>query len=225
MSDPESAQMTDLAWETKVWDAVAAAGFSGPTYDVLIDGLVRYGLLTLRGLVRSGRIFQVVTEVVGRRVYAPTRGWSVEVGDDIAVSALVKSLNQFHKKAREGQGWSPQYNVAITTFFFRMCAFEFRNEFVRWLPKRDSPEVSCDPTGLPEFAMPDPINVLMLADQIARCLPCLTPEQRQAILMLADGCSIQEIAAHMAKTARAVEGLIYRARVRLNALSGGEFDG
>lgn len=121
---------------------------------------------------------------------------------------------RLRRDAMAGRGWSMDGGASLTTYYIGLCLDEFRNEFVRWLRKaRREVADPRDPAELPDLAdQTDLEDAVAVADELRRCLARLSPKRRTALLLQALGLRHDEIGQRMGVSARAVEGLIRRAR-------------
>jgi RNA polymerase sigma-70 factor (ECF subfamily) len=212
----QGADPVQLAWDRKIWEAVAAANFSGPLYDRLIDQMIRYSLPKMRAVIRSGRIFVLCYQRNGQiKLSAPSR-WTGHDHEDLALKAVAEAARRFQRTARTGQGWSPSGGASLATFFMGMCIDEFPNQFHAWLDTRKRLEHETPVSEPIQLAGPAPDDAELARETLREALRPLTPAQQKAIYLQAQGYSHKEIATMISLTPRAVEGLIHRGRQRLN---------
>jgi len=133
-NDPadQRADLVQLAWDQKAWEAVSAAGFSGPLYDRLVDRMIRYALPRIRAVIRCQQIFIWCHERNHKiKLSAPSR-WTDADQEDLAVRSVAKAAERFDRTAGTRRGWSPSGGATLATFFTGMCIDEFPNQFRSW---------------------------------------------------------------------------------------------
>jgi DNA-directed RNA polymerase specialized sigma24 family protein len=205
--------------------ALAACGFSGPLYDRFRDELARYGISVLCGWMRSGYVFHLAAQRgVGLH---PTEQELDEFQRDrdtcqeLAIMTVAVALRRFRQQALVEGGWRPDGGASLTTYFMGACLSAFPNEFRRHrLDRRRRQDI-----GVAELEVtarrldeePDPADVTAGNMQVRHVLARADPRTRAIVALWLDGYHHDEIAEMTGeKSARAVEGVLYRWRVKEN---------
>ncbi|GIF52469.1 DNA-directed RNA polymerase specialized sigma24 family protein [Asanoa ferruginea] len=205
-----------LAIDRKLWSIVTESGFTGPAWDRLLDLVVGVAVGRLRRELRTEQIFRWCAER-GRFLYAP-EGWSRADQEDMAQTAIAKALQVFVERCSEGERWDPDRGTTLSDYFMGLCRYEFANIFRQWLTQHRKDRVCLPMDDTDQVAHGhDPARVALARSVLnnIRETSALTFPQRQALFGYAYGLSHQEIAHALHTSAKAVEGLIYRARQQL----------
>ena len=219
-----------IAADRELVDVLAAGGFAGPLFDRFRDELARYAASVLAGWMYSGYVFRLAA---GRGLAVqPTAAELDELHRDVdlrqglAVMVVAVALPAFREHALAGGGWRADGGASLTTYFLGACLTAFPNEFrkhrsqkQRWRAQDTAGQKT---TASRAAASDDPADLvagtLRVRDDLAR----MDPRTRAIVALRMDGYRQEEIAEMLGETSvRAVEGVLYRWRVR-QARQGGE---
>jgi Sigma-70, region 4 len=221
-------QVRRRAADAELFDAVAAAGFSGKRWQGLSDDLGRYALAVIDAWLDTGYVFSKAANV--GRPLMPTESERLQLRSDVdlrqqlANGVVGAALVQFRDQALSGTGWRPDGGANLTTYLIGGCVLLFNNEFRLWrgsekrwrINESTAPEDLVDAenggvglrrTGL--FAAPAQSTVD--GDELARALAALKPREKAIVQLYVEKYSYDEIAEITGTTtARGVEGVLYR---------------
>jgi DNA-directed RNA polymerase specialized sigma24 family protein len=128
--------------DQKLYDELAARGFTGTKYEMFRGELVAYALPVLRSWLRRGLIFiysakrgRPVTCIELDRMHLAE---NIDERMGLAGEIAANALNLFHKYALvEGQ-WSVEGGATLKTYFIGACLNAFPNVFRKWRTDRES---------------------------------------------------------------------------------------
>jgi hypothetical protein len=209
--------------DQRIVQLLAENSFAGTQYDRFVDELARYGISVLRAWMHSGFIFKLVAKrgfgLNPHELELEELNLNSDLREELATMTVARALPRFRQQAFIEGGWRFDGGASITTYFMGACAYDFPNEFRRW---RTSEEKQSRAMRRQKEVHEDPIRVLSVADEVLGNLRVILdlediddPRTQTAVAMVIDGYSQEEIRDVLdAKTARAVEGLIYRWRTK-----------
>jgi hypothetical protein len=218
-----------LAADRKLVDVLAAGGFAGPRFDRFRDELARYAVSVLSGWMYSGYVFQLAA---GRGlVLRPTATEldqlhrDADLRQELAVMVVAVALPAFRAHALVGGGWRADGGASLTTYFLGACLTVFPNEFrkyrsqrQRWQAQDDSGQKAAASRA---GAASDPADLIAGTMRVRADLARMDPRTRAIVALRIDGYRQEEIAEMLGETSvRAVEGVLYRWRVKQAQLGG-----
>jgi hypothetical protein len=212
-----------IAADRKLVDVFAAGGFAGPRFDRFRDELARYAVSVLSGWMYSGYVFQLAA---GRGF--PLRPTAAELDElhrdadlrqELALIVVAAALPAFREHALVGGGWRADGGASLTTYFLGACLTVFPNEFrkhrserQRWRAQDASDQKAAASRAA---ASGDPADLVAGTMRVREDLARMDPRTRAIVALRMDGYRQEEIAEMLGETSvRAVEGVLYRWRVR-----------
>lgn len=215
------------AADQELRDELARDDFSGRLYRRFEEELSRYGIAVLRAWMHSGYVFRLVASRGFALYPSETELGQLhrehEARDELAGMTVAVALPRFREQALIRGGWTYEGGASLPTYFMGACLYVFPNEFRRrrvqeekWR-RQDQREPGAmmpgeDPSSDPAVQVTGNLHVaerIAAADERARAIVALT----------IDGYSQEEIAELTGKrSARAVEGVLYRWRTREKGL-------
>lgn len=222
-------QVRKRAADAKLFEAVAAAKFTGKRWQGLSDDLGSYALAVIDAWLNTGYIFAKAAKR-GRPI-GPTETERLQLQSDsrlrqqLANGVVGAALVEFRDRGLNETGWRPDGGASLTTYLIGGCVLVFNNEFRMWQSseKRWRINESTAPeellflenggtdhrrTGL--FAAP--AKATTDGDELARALAVLKPRERAIVQLFVEKYSYEEIAEITGTTVRGVEGVLYRLR-------------
>ena len=222
-----------LSTDRKLVDALAEVGFAGPRFDRFRDELARYALSVLSGWMYSGYVFQLTA----RRGFAlwPTAAeldelhYDADLRLELAVMVVAVALPAFREHALVAGGWRADGGASLTTYFMGACLTVFPNEFrkyrtekQRWRAQDATGQNAAAPSAAADG---DPADLVAGTMRVQEDLARMDPRTRAIVALRMDGYRQEEIAEMLGETSvRAVEGVLYRWRVRQVRLGSGGGD-
>lgn len=212
-----------IAADRRLVDALAAAGFAGPRFDRFRDELARYAVSVLCGWIYSGYVFQLAAE--RGFVVRPTAAEldvlhrDADLRQELAVMVVAVALPAFREQALVGGGWRADRGASLTTYFLGACLIAFPNEFRKHRSQRQRwrAQDAAHPTAAASCAAAsgDPASLVAGTMRVREDLAQMDPRTRAIVALRMDGYRQEEIAEMLGETsARAVEGVLYRWRVK-----------
>lgn len=220
-------QVRQRAADAKLFEAVAAAKFTGKRWQGLSDDLGGYALAVTDAWLNTGYIFAKTTKM-GRPV-VPTETERRQLQSDsglrhqLANGLVGAALVQFRDRALKDTGWRPDGGASLTTYLIGGCVLLFNNEFRRWraserrwqINESAAPEdllvLENGGTGLRRTGLfAAPAKATTDGDELARALAVLKPRERTIVQLFVEKYSYEEIAEITGTTVRGVEGVLYR---------------
>lgn len=221
-AEPDGGQ-GQVAGDRKLVEVLATCGFAGPGFDRFRDELARYAVSVLSAWMYSGYVFQLAA----RRGFAlrPTAAELDElhrdssVRQELAVMIVAVALPAFREHALVGGGWRANGGASLTTYFLGACLTVFPNEFrkhrsqrQRWQAQDASGQKAA---GSRPAAIGDPADLIAGTMRVREDLAHMDPRTRAIVALRMDGYREEEIAELLGEASvRAVEGVLYRLRVR-----------
>jgi hypothetical protein len=199
---------------------LAADGFRGPRYEQFESVLIRYGVGTLKGWMRTGYVFAVTAS----RGYplAPTEAELRVVREDedlrngLAWMTVAIALPRFTDRALRSGGWTVHGGAGLTTYFMGFTIPVFANEFRHFRRERQQARRQDAAAALLEEIRPpaeDPAAIVAAHDKARQDLDRLAPKVARIVELHVAGYEHDEIARRLPElTSRAVEGVLYRWR-------------
>jgi DNA-directed RNA polymerase specialized sigma24 family protein len=217
--------------DQKLVRLLAQDGFKGPRYDRFEEKLARYGISVLRAWMHSGFIFRLVAERgLGLRPHErelEELGSNSDLREELATMTVACALVRFRQRALVEEGWMFEGGASITTYFMGACVYEFPNEFRRY---RASEQRHRRALQRQQEMYESPVSPLSTADEVLgpqRVRDTLKeisdPRTRAALALALDGYTHEEIQELLDATSiRAIEGLLYRWRMKAKRDEEGE---
>jgi DNA-directed RNA polymerase specialized sigma24 family protein len=212
--------------DLKLRDYLAERDFRGPEYDMFEREIAAYGIATVTALIRTKKIVEEMSKkgLLGSRKLSRDsfRYWPREHEvDDIAVETVRRALPRFRQKALVEGGWRPTGGAALTTYFVGTCIVVFPDVYRPWMREQMRHQLvdltDQDPSGVDGAINIDPLEILVRRENLRDLLP-EDARTREIVLLFTDGYSHAEIAEITGITVRAVEGVLYRFRVKTGRL-------
>ena len=206
---------------------LAAAGFTGPVFDVTRNELAAYGIATLMSWMRTGRIaseclahgrpLSGAEQVMGR--------WSRDDRLEIAVEATARALKYFIDKVLRPGKWSHRRGATLRTYFVGACLLQYPNVYELWVTEQKQWELVdlAEPSsevlvarGHGDGYWADPVaDAVIRSREASEILDGIRdPQTRAAAEQVMQGCNYAEAGAAAGLSAAAVEGRLYRLRRR-----------
>lgn len=204
-------------------EVLAGCGFAGPLFERFAEELARYGISVLCGWMYSGHVFRLAA---GRGFALRPTDYELEelhrdrdLRQDLADMVVAVALRRFREDALVGGGWRADGGASLTTYFLGTCLSAFPNEFRRYRAQRRRWQVedALDPAiaGSESLAEADPAELIAEVLGVRDELRQADPRTRAIVALRMDGYHQEEIAEILGeKSARAIEGVLYRWRVR-----------
>ncbi|MGW6060337.1 hypothetical protein [Streptomyces sp. NPDC055189] len=209
---------------------LSADGFAGPRYDRFEEELARYGISVLRGWMHSGFVFKLVA----------LRGFDLrpdeleleelvrdgELREELAMMTVARALPAFRQRALVEGGWRAEGGAGVATYFMGACAYEFPNEYrryrrqeKRWRRGQVSEDVTTEARSAVRCVEEAVLSNLWVLDELKSIGD---PRIQAAVALTVDDFSQEEIQQLLdAKSIRAVEGMLYRWRMKKQREEGG----
>jgi DNA-directed RNA polymerase specialized sigma24 family protein len=199
---------------------LAADGFRGPRYEQFECALIRYGVGTLKGWMRTGYVFAVTASRGYRLAPSETELRAVREDDDLrnalAWMTVAIALPRFVDRALREGGWTVAGGAALTTYFMGYTVPVFANEFRHHRRERQQARRQDAAAALVEEHRPpaeDPAAIVAAHAQARQDLARLAPRVARIVELHVAGYEHDEIARRLPElTSRAVEGVLYRWR-------------
>ncbi|MEV5546629.1 hypothetical protein AB0L35_10975 [Streptomyces sp. NPDC052309] len=211
--------------------ALARDGFQGQQYEHFVEELARYGISVLRGWMHSGYIFRLTAErgfgLSPHELELEDLSQDSELREELATMTVASALPSFRQRALVEGRWSHEGGASITTYFMGACLYAFPNEFRR---HRAAEERHRRALQRQRAVHEDVVHPLSTCEDVAgreRVLEELRsirdPRARAAVALTIDGYTQEEIRQLLdERSARAIEGLLYRWRGKARRRHGGE---
>ncbi|MFI6015326.1 hypothetical protein ACIBAG_42305 [Streptomyces sp. NPDC051243] len=210
---------------------LARCGFQGQEYDHFVEELVRYGVSVLRGWMHSGYIFRLVADrgfgLTPHELDLEELASDSDLREDLATMTVARALPPFRQRALVEGRWAYEGGASITTYFMGACLYAFPNEFRRHrATKERQRRVLQGQLAVYE----GPVHPFSTADEVASRQQVLEElraikdrRTQAAVALTVDGYTQEEIRELLdEKSARVIEGLLYRWRRKAQRRQGGE---
>jgi hypothetical protein len=144
---------------------------------------------------------------------------------ELAVMVVAVALPAFREHALVGGGWREDGGASLTTYFLGACLTAFPNEFRKYRSEKQRWQAQ-DATGQKvtasrAAASGDPADLIAATIRVREDLARMDPRTRAIVALRMDGYHHEEIAEMLGETsARAVEGVLYRWRIKQDRLGG-----
>ncbi len=204
--------------------------FDGVAYRQLFEDLWLYAWPVIKAFLRTGEMGRVL------RRYAPHRSVAVnpedhvvlrnseEGRDALARDVISRAVKNFQSHALVKRQWSPTKGAALRTWFIGTCALEYPRAYQGWSRSRGTRldrlaarhEIDPDAVG-GQLAthLPDPASIAIDRGDLRAMIEKAQPMTKVILGMLMAGMTHSQIAGELGLTVRAVEGRMYRFRVRV----------
>jgi DNA-directed RNA polymerase specialized sigma24 family protein len=223
-SDPKATGDDDLdetsrrrPADQRLYDHLAQDGFAGPAYEVVAGQLAAYGIGVCEAWLSTGVMF-VHCARRGRALPPPPADWSVDDRRELVGETVATALHRFREYALVKGEWTASGGASLTTYFVGCCVLVFPNVYRSWLRERarwSRMELNDYLADRPADAASDPADLAVSNVDLSVMYLSLDQRIAAAIALTADGYTQLEIAEILGISARAVEGLLYRHRRRL----------
>lgn len=197
-------------------ESLRGAGFEGPVWKALVEGLFLYGRNVLGKWITDGSIWRrcqalrlQLPEDLTWRKPAPA-----DI-DDLVLDTLVNAVAAYQQRLRKGR-WDPDRGASLRTYFVGQALIQFTRVYRRY--RQDQQQlVPLDPGHIYTHgdisAWLDPERVLLTKEELRERLSRVaSPRSRTVLVLDALGFSYAEIADRTGLGVRAVEGRLRRAR-------------
>lgn len=206
--------------------------FQGPRYDRFVNELARYAIAALCAWMHSGVIFQLVaTRGFGGLPHNASDREKLasnhELRQELAHMTVAQALRRFRERALVEGDWDYRGGASVKTYFMGTCLFEFpnvyRNSRASEERRRQGQRRTMDEPFQPHDTTDEAIGNLWVLEVLKGIDD---PRSREAAAMRFDGYSLEEIREMLdAPSVRAIEGLLYRLRKKIQRDEGGEQHG
>jgi hypothetical protein len=202
-------------------DELAAAGFTGPVFEVAVTEFASYGITVMMAWTRTGQIIGKCL-AKGRPLSELTPRWSRDDRLEISIETTARALKHFIDEVLQPGKWDYRRGATLKTYFVGSCLLQFPNVFDvwateqrRWAQLHDGEETleSAVIRGDPRWADPTG-NTAVQTCTAQECLASIPdPKTRLAAwLVYAREASHAEAGAAVGLSADGVEGRLYRLR-------------
>jgi DNA-directed RNA polymerase specialized sigma24 family protein len=213
------------AADKELVDHLATCGFAGPGYDRFAGELAKYAVAVLCGWMHSGYVFRLLAGrgfALGpteRELEAFSR--DADLRQELAVMVAAVALRRFRDRALVGGGWRADGGASLTTYFMGACLAVFPGEFRRHRAEsgrwRAQDAADARHAARQFDAAADPADVVLGELRVREDLARMDSRTRAIVALRIDGYRQEEIAEMLGeRSVRAVEGVLYRWRVREN---------
>ncbi|WP_435218293.1 hypothetical protein [Streptomyces sp. bgisy034] len=208
---------------------LAQHGFQGREYDHFVEELARYGVSVLRAWMHSGCIFGLVADrglgLTPHERELEELASDSDLREDLASMTVARALPSFRQRALVDGRWTFEGGASITTYFMGACLYVFPNEFRRY---RAGKERQHRLLLRQQAIYEDPVDPFSTAEEVASRqyvlaeLRAISDRRTQmAVALTVDGYTQEEIKELLdAPSTRAIEGLLYRWRLKAQRLGG-----
>jgi len=216
-----------MAADAQLVAMLAQHGFSGPVYEKFQLNLYGYGRPILMVWLKTGEIFAQCRRR-NLRFNVPPRPFTFEDRSELADHTLAAALPVFRRRALIEGGWNSARKAALTTYFVNGLPLQFCNVYRSWCRQvrkeiiwENQTESGSNLIGIPEVTgTSDPQLVYIIKESVQEGLKGLDATTRSVLIMLDEGYQYAEIGEVHGITARAVEGIMYRHRKRVQRRQG-----
>ncbi len=203
-------------------EELAAAGFTGPMFNVAKTEFATYGIAVLMAWARTGQIFPKC-RAKGRPLSTPAPEWSRDDRLEIVIEATAKGLQYFLDEVLKPGKWDHRRGATLRTYFVGACLLQFPNAYEVWATEQrrwaqhdgeDALEHAVV-RGDPQWADPTG-DAAVRACAAHECLAGIPDPRTRQAAWLVHGleASLAEAGAAVGLSADAVEGRLYRIRRR-----------
>jgi hypothetical protein len=208
-------------------DDLAAAGFTGPMFDITVNELAAYGLATLMAWMRTG---EIVRQCLARGRPLADAGrfvaqWSRDDRLEIAAETAGRGVRYFVDEVLKPGRWNHRRGATLRTYFVGACLLQFPNIYDLWVNEQkrwgvvELADLGTEETaelGRGVGAWSDPTaDEVIRRQQVNEILVGITDTRtRKAAQMVMLGYEYADAGAAAGLSADAVEGRLYRLRRR-----------
>lgn len=220
--EPET-DVEHLPADQEVVAVLAASGFAGPRYDRFCNELAKYAMAVLCAWMHSGYVFSLAARNGFALHPAETElrdlQFDKDTREELARMVVAVALRRFRENALVGGGWRTDGGASLKTYFLGNCLYAFSNEFrrhrrdrQRWQKQDDASQAI---TASLREEMPDPGDGVVSTHRVRENFKRMNPREQAIVALRMDGYQEDEIAEMLSENSvRAVEGVLYRLRVR-----------
>ena len=204
--------MSGLEADAALLERLAAAGFEGPDWDVLVE----YGCAVLTAWTITGAIDGYVARRAHIRLEEPPTQITREDAEDLAVETVADALSRFRDRVLVVGGWDHRRGASLATFWVGYCILRFPDIYRRWLTAetrwhRALQNADGDRTYRFDPAPADPAQRVVGDEEIAEALASVSVEATRQILQLkAAGYSHEEISELVGCSLKSIESRLDR---------------
>lgn len=211
--------------DQRLRDALSQEGFAGPNYDRWREDMAGYAIAVLNAWIYTGRIFNLCLDrgygLVCNDTVRDALRRDKALRNDLAVMTVAKTFTPFRERSLITGKWTADGGASLPTYFMGATLYQFPNTYRTFLTEHsgdllrgrteDDLETHRDKRGslsTEEHVLGD-LGLCEILDQFP-------PETQVLLRLTADGYRQAEIAEILGTTERAVEGVLYRARNKLD---------
>lgn len=208
----------EYATDVRLWRDAVESGPTSPRWDDLLDLMVKFAYQRLHPALRLGWISGACRDHFGHPIVAVPYDWAHEDREDLVQDTIVAALTQMIKDIEVNKGWDQSRGTTLGSYFFTLCIGTFPNCLNSWrIRHRQAIHQGIESLEMPVPVSeePDRIAVARQSVEVISRASWLPIRQRQALMGRAYGLSYDEIADQLGTTARAIEGLIRRAKAEI----------
>ncbi|MFJ8082890.1 RNA polymerase sigma factor [Streptomyces sp. NPDC096205] len=139
--------------DAAVHQALAAAHFDGPAWNLFARALTEYAYPIVTNWLYTGEIFTLCADR-GRPVRTPRTLQDMETlrtdpdeREELVCEVVARALHLYRRSARAGTGWRPDGGASLKTYFVGAVLGEFAGVYDRWASER-ARRPPCDPDGM-----------------------------------------------------------------------------
>lgn len=215
-----SASTSDLA-TLELLDAVIAAGYSGEAWNELARRLVRRALPDLQRPIGTGTIYSRCARA-GFGIKRREELQRHPCPEEIAAEAVEDCLERFRTRVLPTGEWDPQKGTDLEDFFCVCCLPDVASHW-RWherrllyyapVPLDDVAEASeARILSVPFRAASESMDAVELRELVAQAMRPMSPDDRVALELWADGWNYSEIAQMLGISRNTLDVRLSRAR-------------
>ena len=208
--------MSRLQADAVLLKRLAAEGFEGPGWDRFVRVLVEYGCAVLTAWTVTGAINGYVARHALIRLERPPAAITQEDAEDLAVETVADALGRFRDRVLAVGRWDPRRGTSLATFWIGYCILRFPDVYRRWLTAqsrwhRALQNADGDRTYRFRPTLGDPVEQVVLDEEVVEALACIAVETTRQILQLkAAGYSHEEIADLVGCSVKSIESRLDR---------------
>ncbi|MGW7529718.1 RNA polymerase sigma factor [Streptomyces sp. NPDC054783] len=225
LADEAAAETSQRAADdAAVYQALAAAQFDGPAWDLFAQALTEYAYPIVTNWLYTGEIFTLCA-ARGRPVRAPRTLQDMEAlradpdeREELICEVVARALHLYRRNALRGAGWRPDGRASLKTYFVGAVLGEFAGVYDRWASER-ARRPPCDPDGMDALRDvaghpgEEPENQAIGHDAVRRLLAEVKDETtRTAAFLWSRGYTAKEIGEYLHLSASAVAMRMSRLR-------------
>ncbi|MCC5481140.1 RNA polymerase sigma factor [Streptomyces barringtoniae] len=210
--------------DAAVYQALAAAQFDGPAWNLFAQALTEYAYPIVTNWLYTGEIFTLCA-ARGRPVRASRTLQDMETlradpdeREELVCEVVARALHLYRRNALRGAGWCPEGGASLNTYFVGAVLGEFAGVYDRWASER-ARRPPCDPDGMDALRDvaghpgEEPENQAIGHDAVRRLLAEVKDETtRTAAFLWSRGYTAKEIGEYLHLSAAAVAMRMSRLR-------------